>query len=346
MSSSIMISGFLVLLMMVNVSYSSSNTVEGFSIAKRYKKWLARHGNYLPSNMSKWDVKDRFQIYKQNVKFIIEFNSQNHSYTMTDNKFADMTADEFKALMGGFGGDRESVHRNFENSSCDVTTAPLSLDWRKKGAVGAVKHQLTCATCWAFSAVAAVEGLTQIKTGKLLSLSEQQLIDCDIGNGGCNGLGNPEKAFEYIERNGGLTTSANYPNVKNANSMCKNNLEIAATINGYEEVGASENCLLNAVAKQPVSVFVASKYFDDNSRFYKSGIFKCHTCNFSEYKVGVHVVTVVGYGNDGEHDYWIVKNSWGDDWGKESGYIRIQRNVDECNGYGTCGIAQIASYPY
>ncbi|KMZ57006.1 Cysteine proteinase [Zostera marina] len=344
MSSSIMISGFLVLLMMVNVSYSSSNTVEGFSIAKRYKKWLARHGNYLPSNMSKWDVKDRFQIYKQNVKFIIEFNSQNHSYTMTDNKFADMTADEFKALMGGFGGDRESVHRNFENSSCDATTAPLSLDWRKKGAVGAVKHQLTCGSCWAFSAVAAVEGLTQIKTGKLLSLSEQQLVDCDIENNGCDG-GWPSETFEYIKRNGGLTTSVNYPYVGNASSMCKDTLEIAATINGYEKVFPNtEDCLLTAVAKRPVSVIVDAIHFDDYSRFYESGIFYCLTCNVAENNY-MHAVTLVGYGNDGEFDYWIVKNSWGDDWG-EDGYIKMKRNVDECNGYGTCGIAQIASYPY
>ncbi|KMZ57007.1 Cysteine proteinases superfamily protein [Zostera marina] len=323
--------------MIVNVSSSSS--LEGLPIARRYNKWFARYGNHLPSTMSNWDVKDRFQIYKNNVQFIDEFNSQNHSYTMTDNKFADMTADEFRALMNGFKGKnhthKEKLHRNFENFSCNVTSAPLSLDWRKKGAVGPVKDQLDCGSCWAFSIVATVEGLTQINTGKLLSLSEQQLVDCNVENYGCDG-GYEDIALDFIVSHGGLTTSTNYPYMGKDGQCKDDNLEIAATINGYEEVYPSEDCLLNAVAKQPVSVAVDARHF----QFYESGIFFC-----CPYKPNLdHAVTVVGYGNVGNKvDYWIIRNSWGDDWG-EDGYMRMLRNV--FHGKFGCGITEDAYYPY
>ncbi|KMZ68021.1 KDEL-tailed cysteine endopeptidase CEP1 [Zostera marina] len=319
-------------------SMALGSFIEGLPIARRYKKWLARYGNHLPSIMSNWDVKDRFQIYKKNVEFINKFNSQNHSYTMTDNKFAVLTTDEFKTLMRGFGREKhthgESVHRNLKSFSCNLTTAPLSVDWRKEGAVGPVKNQLDCGSCWAFSVVAAVEGLTQINTGKLLSLSEQQLIDCNVENNGCDG-GNEGKAFKYIQQYGGLTTSDNYPYEEKVNK-CKDTLEIAATIKGYEWLDSGEDCLLNAVAKQPVAVGVDASEF----QLYEGGIFGC-----SPYKPDLsHSVTVVGYGNtDKMGDYWIIKNSWGEDWG-EDGYMRIQRNIRD--GEGNCGIAKAASYPY
>lgn len=192
--------------------------------------------------------------------------------------------------------------------------------------------------CWAFSAVASTEGMFQIASGELVSLSEQELVDCDT-NGesqGCEG-GYVEDGFEFIIRNGGITTEANYPYI-GVDGTCNINNEAShiVQIQSYEEVPSnSEEALLKAVANQPVSVSIDA---GSNFQFYSSGIFtgECGT----ELD---HAVTVVGYGSDnGGTKYWIVKNSWGTEWGEE-GYIRMLRDIDAEEGL--CGIAMDATFP-
>ncbi|XP_057453132.1 senescence-specific cysteine protease SAG39-like [Lotus japonicus] len=192
--------------------------------------------------------------------------------------------------------------------------------------------------CWAFSAVAATEGITKLSTGKLISLSEQELVDCDTKgvDQGCEG-GLMDDAFKFIMQNKGLNTEAKYP-YKGVDATCNANAEAkdAASIKGFEDVPAnSESALLKAVANQPISVAIDAS--GSEFQFYSSGVFtgSCGT----ELD---HGVTAVGYGSDGGTKYWLVKNSWGEQWG-EQGYIRMQRDV--AAEEGLCGIAMQACYP-
>lgn len=190
-------------------------------------------------------------------------------------------------------------------------------------------------SCWAFSTVAATEGIHKITKGELVSLSEQELIDCVKGKSeGCNG-GYMEDAYKFIVKKGGIASEAYYP-YKEADKTCKIKKQVAK-IKRYEKVPRNnEKELLKAVANQPVSVYVDAG--GSGFQFYSGGIFtgKCGTDTD-------HAVTVIGYGKS--HDgikYWLVKNSWGTEWG-EKGYMRIKRDIRSKKGL--CGIAINPSYP-
>nr|KYP68856.1 Vignain [Cajanus cajan] len=299
----------------------------------RFERWITQHGrNY--KDKEEWEV--RFGIYQANLKFIECKNSQNNSYNLIDNKFADLTNEEFMSTYLGFGT-RLPTHTGI--GSYKHGDLPESMDWRKEGAVTEIKDQGNCGSCWAFSAVAAVEGINKIKSGKLVSLSEQELIDCDVENGnqGCEG-GLMDTAFKFIKRNGGLATAKEYP-YEGVDGTCNKEKagHHAVNISGYERVPSNNEAMLKAaVANQPVSVAIDAGGYE--FQLYSEGVFSGRCGKHLN-----HGVTVVGYGEENIGDkYWIVKNSWGLDWG-ESGYVRMKR--DTVDDAGICGIAMQASYP-
>ncbi|KAF7822925.1 senescence-specific cysteine protease SAG39-like [Senna tora] len=316
---------------------ATSRTLQDVSMQERHEQWMARYDIVYKDSQEK---ERRFNIFKDNVKYIDDFNNAaTKPYKLAVNKFADLTNEEFTASRNRFKGHMcSSITRTSTFKYEEVTAVPSSIDWRQKGAVTPIKNQGQCGCCWAFSAVAAMEGITKLSTGNLISLSEQELVDCDTSgvDQGCEG-GLMDDAFKFIIQNHGLATETKYP-YNGVDGSCNSNGEAnhAASIKGYEDVPAnSEQALQKAVANQPVSVAIDASGSD--FQFYSSGVFtgSCGT----ELD---HGVTAVGYGADGSTAYWLVKNSWGTEWGEE-GYIRMQRNVDAKEGL--CGIAMQASYP-
>ncbi|ELR14926.1 Cysteine proteinase 5, putative [Acanthamoeba castellanii str. Neff] len=277
----------------------------------------------------------RWNVWRENYLYIEAHNHQNKSFHLAMNKFGDLTNAEFNKLFKGL-----SITADQAKQESDIAPAPglpADFDWRQKGAVTHVKNQGQCGSCWSFSTTGSTEGANFLKHGRLTSLSEQNLVDCSTsyGNHGCNG-GLMDYAFEYIIRNKGIDTEESYPYHASQGTCRYNKQHSGGELVSYTNVpSGNEGALLNAVATQPTSVAIDASH--SSFQFYKGGVYDEPACSSSRLD---HGVLAVGWGVRDGKDYWLVKNSWGADWGL-SGYIEMSRNK-----HNQCGIATAASHPH
>ena len=281
----------------------------------------------------------RFSVFRANAAKVVAHNAKGLSWTMALNKFADLTTEEFAAkYIGGFRP--AATEKNYELSHLRASDLPSSVDWSTKGAVTPIKNQGQCGSCWAFSTTGSVEGVTEIATGTLTSLSEQELVDCSgsYGNQGCNG-GLMDNAFKYIIANKGLCTEEAYPYEARDGTCKSSTCKPVSPISGYKDVPQeSTTALESAVATNPVSVAVEAD--QAAFQFYNGGVVTSKDCGT---KLD-HGVLAVGYGTEQGSEFWKVKNSWGASWGMK-GYILLGRGGNYNGGAGQCGILLSASYP-
>jgi len=291
---------------------------------------------------TKEEYKHRYGVFKQNMKKVqflqeSELGTAVYGATVT----ADLTEMEFKKNFLGMKSkwNKLSDDPDIHWPAADIPDVelPKEFDWREKGVVTEVKNQGQCGSCWAFSVTGNVEGAYAIKHGNLLDLSEQELVDCDKRDGGCNG-GLPENAYKTLFEIGGLETEADY-GYDGKDEACQfNRSKVAARVSGGLEIGQNETQMAQWLLKNgPISVGLNANAM----QFYKGGV--SHPFKFLCSADGIdHGVLIVGFG---EHEYplfkkkmpyWIIKNSWGPGWG-EQGYYRLYR------GDGTCGINMMTS---
>lgn len=278
----------------------------------------------------------RMGIWARNFEEVVKHNARFveglETYEMGMNHFGDLFTEEFSAVYL-----MKDVDFNAEINNCKQLTQsegdiPAEVDWTTKGAVTPVKNQGQCGSCWAFSATGSMEGGYFIKNGKLLSFSEQQLVDCSksYGNMGCNG-GIMEFAFSFVEDHG-ITTEDKYPYKAVTQSKCAVPEGEYKVTECYDVKVNSTESLKEAIALEPVSVAIQANQL--GFQLYRKGVFSgnCGT------KLD-HGVLAVGYGSDSGKDFIKVKNSWGGSWG-EQGYIRLVQK----EGHGQCGINMQPSY--
>lgn len=304
------------------------------------QQWRHFKTTYRKSYGSLGEEVERMNIFEENFRIIEEHNKNYKkglvSFEMGLNFFGDMRFAELKETILLL--DNKDLPSDIPTYTylppATLKEAPRSVNWTKEGAVTKVKDQKLCGSSWAFSATGALEGQHFRKTRKLVALSEQQLVDCSskYGNYGCGG-GLPDRAYKYIIYNKGIARKREYP-YEGKESECRYKHGSNVIVTAIMGVAEDEEMLKKAVATVgPISICI---HVTEQFIKYKQGIFIDKTCSSENLN---HAVLVVGYGSEGNEDYWLVKNSWGSRWG-DRGYIKMARNKKN-----QCGVASVARYP-
>jgi cathepsin F len=294
-----------------------------------FSAWKAKY-NKVYSTSEEESV--RLNNFKLSLDRITARNaaSTNPVYGLT--KFSDLSTEEFKTRLGYIRPERRA---DVPVSEPGPEVPPQSLDWRTKNMVTPVKDQQQCGSCWAFSVTENIESMycmaTQTDCTTLAPLAPQEIVDCDTQDSGCEG-GDPPTAYQFVISEGGMENQSDYPYTA-SDGTCNFQANLAKiTISGWKyaaQNGDETSLKNNLVQYGPMSICVDAEPWQD----YTSGILMGSDCDTQL----DHCVELVGYDMTGSTPFWIVRNSWGLDWG-ENGYIRLQYGQD------TCGLADEATF--
>lgn len=319
-----------------------ATTIQQPFLDAEWELFKTTHGKSYPSPQEDFRRKEAFA---RNLELIIKHNEKYHegrvSYKLAMNRFGDMTQIDFKRAkernLPLEEGNRFVAGLNLEEVS-NESDLPDEVDWRKEGAVTPVPDQGQCYSSYAFSATGALESQMFRKTGKLVSLSAQNIVDCGhvFGNRNCEG-GFMDSSFGYIKLNGGIDNEESYPYIGTQGDCAFDQTEIAATVSGFVNIRSATELTLKTKLAQvgPLCAFIDNRH--PSFRFYSEGVYHEPRCSQGG---KYHAVLIVGYGaTDKGEKYWIIRNSWGTNWGQE-GYMLLKRDA-----HNECGIGSFVTYP-
>jgi C1A family cysteine protease len=312
---------------------SSAELVSAFSHFKR---------RYAVEYTSGAEEARRFDVFAANMRRAAEHQRKNPKATFGVNEFADRTPEEFKTRHNADrvlaetiaevrSGKRDNQYRVLPRpSAAQLQSLPTHIDWRTKGAVNPIKNQGNCGSCWAFGAIANIESMWFLAGNNLTVLAEQELVSCDkFFAYGCNGSASVLADFWLVNNRAGVvSTQASYPYVSGLDGTVPACNATRGTF-GAKIAGAEVLLPFDAAGMElflatrgPLSVAVAAESWNS----YTGGILtSCESWQLPD-----HQVAIVGYGSDSTGTpYWIIRNSWGVNWG-EDGYMRIQRGLNLC----------------
>ncbi|XP_030000742.1 cathepsin F isoform X2 [Sphaeramia orbicularis] len=312
---------------------SSAHMEESVKLLGQFKEFMVKY-NKVYSSQEETDR--RLQIFHENLRTAEKIQSLDQGsaeYGVT--KFSDLTEEEFRSSYLNPLLSQWTLHRPMKPAPPAKEPAPASWDWRDHGAVSSVKNQGMCGSCWAFSVTGNIEGQWFLKNGTLLSLSEQELVDCDGVDQACRG-GLPSNAYEAIEKLGGLETESDYSYTGRKQRCDFTSGKVAAYINSSVELSKDEKEIAAWLAENgPVSVALNAFAM----QFYRKGVSHPLKIFCNPWMID-HAVLMVGYGARNGVPFWAIKNSWGEDYG-EQGYYYLYRGSNACGINKMCSSAVV-----